>query len=172
MTPVLKKQGGGFLLGTLFSDALAGIDIKERNASEFMEKYGKRLSKMRSRMRQPTFKFRVACCLASTMYLDKIMKVLFEEAAREGGVQHEVFRRDDDDECKQGCEEDWLQDRTPSYRVQLCIYRQAAEVWTAMKGFYCATDTVSAYEVAALFWLAGNDVKQRDTSVVQDRATL
>ena len=159
MMPVLKKQAGGFLLGTMLSDALAGIVIDDRGASDFMQKYGKRLSKMRLRMLQPRFKFRVACCLAATEQMDRIMNVLFAEAAEACQPEREP-----------GSEEDWLQDRTPSYRIQLCIFRQAAEVWASLKSYFCRSDTVSSFEVAALFWPAGDDVKQRDTAVVQDRA--
>ena len=163
MIPVQKRIAGGFLLGTMLSDALAGIEINDRNASEFMQKYGKRLSKMRSRMLQPMFKFRVACCLAATIQIDRIMNVLFAESAED---------RKPDDEREPGSEEDWLLDRTPSYRIQLCIYREAADVWASLKSFFCCSDTVSSFEVAALFWPAGDDVKQRDTAVVQDRGYI
>ena len=37
MLPVMNKQVGGLLLGTLLSDALAGIEVNDRNQSEFME---------------------------------------------------------------------------------------------------------------------------------------
>ena len=73
-------------------------------------------------------------------------------------------------EPEPGSEEDT--DRTPSYRIQLCIFRQAADVWASMKSYFCCSDTVSSFEVTALYWPAGDDVKQRDTAVVQDRATL
>ena len=75
MTPPLKKLGGGFLLGTSLSDAFIGIEVDKRTAGEYMQNYGKRLSKLRSRMRQPTFKFGVACCLERTQYLDTIRSV-------------------------------------------------------------------------------------------------
>ena len=154
MIPVLKKQAGGFLLGTMLSDALAGIEINDRNASEFMQKYGKRLSKMRSRMLQPRFKFRVACCLAGTVQMDRIMNVLFAEAAAETTEAR-------NDEREPGSEESEDTDRTPSYRIQLCIFRQAAEVWASLKSYFCRSDTVSSFEVAALFWPAGDDVNTR-----------
>ena len=137
MTPVLKIYGGGFLLGTLLLDALAGIEVpKERNQNEFMIKYGKRLTKMQSRMCQPAFKFHIACCLASTLYLDKIMKTLFEEAAcvEEARPGFVGGSRPDDDACEPG-EDHWLRERTPSYRIQLCIHMQAAEIWQAMEDF-------------------------------------
>ena len=146
-------------MGTMLSDALAGIEINDRNAIEFMQKYGKRLSKMRSRMLQPRFKFRIACCLAATVQMDRIMNVLFSEAAEARN------------EREPGSEEELLLDRTPSYKIQLCIFRQAAEVWASLKSYFCRSDTVSSFEVAALVWPAGDDVKQTDIAVVQDRAT-
>ena len=77
----------------------------------------------------------------------------------------------DDDERAPGSEENLL-DRTPSYRIQLSIYRQAADKWASMTSYDCVNDMVSAFVAAALFRLAGDDVKQRDSAVVRDRAAL
>ena len=104
------------------------------------------------------------------------MKVLFEEAAYvedarpgpESGSRH-------DDSIDSGCaDESQLRDRTPSYRIQLVIYRQADDIWAALKEYCCATGRVSPYEVAAQFYpmLSGTDVKERHTAVAQDHSSL